>query len=113
MAICSYCSTSFLWGGIKDGNLRFCNDRCHHAGALLRIADGVPADILQQHIAAVHRGPCPRCKGPGPIEVHNSYRVWSAFVLTSWRTQPHICCRSCATRRQLGDTAFSLVLGWW
>jgi hypothetical protein len=24
-----------------------------------------------------------------------------------------VCCRGCATKRQLGDAAFSLLLGWW
>ena len=113
MAVCSYCGTSFMWGGKRDGNFRFCNDRCHHSGVLLSISDRVPPEIVSEQIAAVHRGPCPKCNGPGPIEVYNSYRVWSALVLTSWRTQPHVCCRSCATRRQLGDATFSLFLGWW
>ena len=113
MAVCSYCGTSFLWGGSREGSRRFCNDRCRQAGVLLSIADQVPAEVVREHVAAVHRGPCPSCKGPGPIDVYNSYRVWSALLLTSWQTRPHVCCRGCATKRQLGDAAFSFFLGWW
>lgn len=46
-------------------------------------------------------------------DVHKSYRVWSALLLTSWKTSPRVSCRSCGVKAQLGDTVFSLVLGWW
>jgi hypothetical protein len=39
--------------------------------------------------------------------------VWSALFLTSWKSRPHVCCRSCGIKSQLGDAVFSLVLGWW
>lgn len=113
MAACSYCETPIWFGGKRDGSFRFCNNECRQKGILLSIADRMPSDIVRQHINAVHSGPCPHCNGPGPVDVHNSYRVWSALLLTSWRTQPHICCRPCAKKRQLNDTAFSLLLGWW
>lgn len=29
MAKCGYCGTTILFGGKKDGDLRFCNDECH------------------------------------------------------------------------------------
>ena len=42
-----------------------------------------------------------------------SYRIWSALVLTQWNNRPHVCCRSCGVKSQLGDMLFSLALGWW
>ena len=69
MASCDYCGSRILFGGVKADQGRFCNDRCRQAGVLLSIADQVPPEVVREHVAAVHRGPCPSCKGPGPIDV--------------------------------------------
>ena len=113
MGACDYCGTRMLFGGKKAGNLRFCNERCQQAGALLAVSNQVPEAMVQERIWQVRQGACPKCQGPGPVEVHTSHRVWSAFVLTSWSSRPHISCRSCGRKSQLGAAAFSLVLGWW
>lgn len=113
MAKCSYCGTWVIFGGKREGELRFCNDKCQAAGLLLGASQHLPDHLIQPKVWEVHQGNCPICSGRGPIDVHTSYRVWSALLLTSWKSRPHICCRSCGIRSQLGDAAFSLVLGWW
>lgn len=113
MASCAYCSTTILFGGKRNGDLRFCNDKCEQKGALALIADQLsPADVAS-YIGSVHRGSCPECSGPGPVDVHTSYRVWSALLLTQWSSRPLVSCSRCGTKQKLGDTAFSLFLGWW
>jgi hypothetical protein len=47
------------------------------------------------------------------VDVHTSYRVWSALLMTSWSSRPHVVCRSCGSRARLGDLLFSLLFGWW
>jgi len=47
------------------------------------------------------------------VEVHTSYRVLSAVVVTAWRSCTHVCCRSCGRARQLQDLALTTFLGWW
>jgi hypothetical protein len=113
MAKCNACGTSILFGGARDGDLRFCNAKCQAKGYLIRVARDIPRDVLVQQTAAIYHGSCPKCHGPGPVDVHTSYRVWSALVLTSWTNQNHICCRSCGRKQQIGDAAFSAMLGWW
>ena len=113
MPTCSYCETAFWFGGKRNGPHAFCNEECEHRGALLNLIDHVPEDVVTQHIAAVHHGDCPQCGGSGPIDVHNSYRVWSALILTSWSTHPKICCVECAKSAQIKDAIFSLACGWW
>jgi hypothetical protein len=49
----------------------------------------------------------------GPIDVHKVHKVWSAIFLTTWNSSQQVCCRSCATKSQLGGVLFSLLLGWW
>ncbi len=113
MASCAYCSTTILFGGKRNGDLRFCNDTCEQKGALSLIANQLsPADVAS-YIGHVHQGSCPKCSGPGPVDVHTSYRVWSALVLTQWSSRPLVSCKRCGTKQKLGDAAFSLFLGWW
>jgi len=113
MTKCGYCGTSILFGGVRDGEQRYCNNKCHQSAYILRAAQAVPADVLDRQVEEIFRGNCPKCRGLGPIDVHKTHRVWSALVLTSWRSSQKVCCRSCATKSQLGNLFFSLAFGWW
>ena len=112
MAKCGYCGST-IFGGVRDGNQRFCNNKCLQNGYILKVSQNVPPDVIERQVEEIFRGNCSRCRGVGPIDVHEVYEVWSALVLTRWTTTPKVCCRSCATRSQLGGLFFSLFCGWW
>lgn len=113
MARCGYCGTSILFGGVRDGNNRFCNSKCHQSAYVLSVAQQAPADVLERETEEVFRGNCPKCRGLGPIDVHKVHRVWSALILTNWSSSQQVSCRSCAVKSQLGAVLFCLGLGWW
>jgi hypothetical protein len=113
MAACGACGTTILFGGTKMGEDRFCNARCAQRGQLLTISRQLPPDTVRNAVSQVYHGVCPKCHGPGPVDVHASYRVWSALIMTHWQSFQHVSCRSCGVKAQLGDAAFSLFLGWW
>lgn len=113
MASCAYCSTTIIFGGRRSGNLRYCNEKCEQQGRLSEVANQLsPADV-KAYIFRVHKGNCPQCDGPGPVDVHTSYRVYSVIMLTSWSSRPLVACTRCGTKQKIGDTFFSLFLGWW
>lgn len=113
MASCGYCGTTILFGGVREGALRFCNNKCRQNAYILRVAQTVPEAQVARQVEEVFRGNCPKCRGLGPIDVHRVHRVWSALVLTSWSSSAQVSCRSCATKSQLGGVLFCLALGWW
>lgn len=113
MANCSFCNSFILFGGKKDGNLRFCNDDCQQKGYLHAFAQTLPEDFIQQSVQELHQGQCPQCRGRGPVDVHTSHFVWSMLVLTSWKSKPKVCCRSCGIKGQLGNAFGSAIVGWW
>jgi hypothetical protein len=113
MATCATCNTTILFGGVKDGDLRFCNADCRARGAYLTIATQIPEALVRQQVSTIHRGKCPSCKGDGPVDVHKGYRVWSALLMTQWSTQPKVCCASCGNRHIAGELAISTLAGWW
>jgi hypothetical protein len=113
MARCAYCGTTILFGAVRSGTDSYCNQECHQSGTLMRLADHLPAEVIEEQVARLHNGPCPHCGGSGPVDVHLSYRVWSALLITSWHSRTLLCCRSCALRAKLGDAVFSGLLGWW
>ena len=113
MAKCDYCGSTILFGGMRDGELRYCNEKCAAQGAVIASSRGIPDEAVRAEVARVHRGPCPKCSGAGPVDVHTSYRVWSAIYLTQWRSRPQLLCRRCGNKARLGDMVFSLLLGWW
>lgn len=110
---CHYCGSWAYWGGIQNGELFYCGTRCHERGIVVRLADGVTEDMVRREVEAVHQGDCPRCRQPGPVDVHVSHRVWSALVRTDWQNHPHVCCPSCGRWQRLKDTVISLMFGWW
>lgn len=113
MASCGYCGTTILFGGTRDGELRFCNAECQQKGIVVTVAQEVPDTLVAEQVWKVHQGLCPKCGGSGPVDVYTSHRVWSALIMTSWSSRPHVVCRRCGSKARLGDAAFSLALGWW
>lgn len=113
MKRCDYCGSTILLGGTRQGDMQFCNQECATQAPFVVASRGIPEDVVMQQVWSVHNGRCPACGGAGPVDVHTTYRVWSALLLTSWASRPGVSCRSCATKRRVGDTLFSLFLGWW
>ncbi len=113
MASCSACGTTILFGGKRLGDLRFCSDKCLARGRHLAVAGQIPDAVVADLARRVHSGPCPKCNGPGPVDVYNAYSIWSALYLTSWKTEPNVACRSCGSKAQVRALLSSLVLGWW
>jgi hypothetical protein len=113
MAKCSYCGSTILFGGKHEGTLRFCNATCQEKGVLIRLADQLPVELVEESVRSTHSGNCPKCHGRGPVDVHTSYRIWSALVLTSWSSRPQVCCPSCGWKSKLADSLFCILLGWW
>ena len=113
MGKCDYCGATILFGGVKDGNYRFCNDKCHQRGYVVTVAGQIPDEVVRKAALEIHSGFCPRCGGRGPVDVHMIHKIWSAFLMTSWSSTPQISCRSCGVKGILGGTAFSFFLGWW
>jgi hypothetical protein len=113
MARCAYCKTAILFGGVRDGNERYCDRRCHENGFVLKVAAQVPLETVLTEANRLHRGQCPKCGGPGPVDVHRVYRVWSAAVVTVSSHSSVVACRGCGRKSQAGGMLYSFFLGWW
>jgi len=47
------------------------------------------------------------------VDLHTSYKVWSAVLVTRWSSHPQISCRACGVKAKLEGLLFSAFLGWW
>lgn len=113
MARCDYCKSFILFGGRKKSGRTFCNDECLQEGRLMMAADRLPQYAVDDAVNETHQGKCSLCKGPGPIDVHTSHTIWSIVALTSWKSTPYVCCRSCGRQKQLSGFVTSGLFGWW
>ena len=113
MPSCAYCNSFIICGGKRFGEKRFCSRGCEELGRLMAPTIGVSETEVAEKALRVYVGPCPTCSGPGPVDVHNSYRVWSLLLFTTWSSRSAISCRKCGRRRILHDAASSFLLGWW
>jgi hypothetical protein len=110
---CDQCGTTILFGGVRDGSYRFCKQECRDNASHLFAADELPEEFVAEKTRELYAGPCPNCQGRGPVDLHTAHSVWSALVLTSWKSTPRVCCPSCGTKSKLVAIATSSVLGWW
>ena len=113
MAKCDQCGSTILFGGKQEGEFRFCSDKCWEKGYLQPRLDAVPPDVLEQELKQLHQGPCPRCGGPGPVDVHTAHKIWSVIYLSSYSTKTELCCRKCGLKMQAWSTLSCLLFGWW
>ena len=113
MATCGHCGETIVFGGVRAGDLRYCNNTCLEnaggLGAAAPVSDDAVADLAHR----IHSGPCPKCQRTGPVDVHMAYWVWSALAFTRWGHQQQLSCRRCALKTQAGRLVQSAVLGWW
>jgi hypothetical protein len=113
MTRCDYCGSTILLGGTEQGSMRFCNTQCASQAPFVIASRSIPPDQVIQQAQSIHMAPCPACGGKGPVDVHTTYRVWSALIVTSWASRPEVSCRTCANKRRAGDLLMSLLVGWW
>lgn len=113
MAKCDACGSTIVLGGVRDNDLRYCNKTCQQQGPVLSLSTELPEDIVAQQVTELHQGDCPRCGGPGPVDIHTSHLVWSILVVTSWNSRPELCCRACGVKAKLRSATISALFGWW
>lgn len=112
MAACAHCGTTILFGGQNAGGLKFCSKKCLDRSNIA-VAIQVPDEAVEVLARQIHAGPCPRCQGPGPVDVHHAYWVWSALAFTRWGSWKQVCCRRCAVKSQAGKLVTTGLFGWW
>jgi hypothetical protein len=113
MAKCNSCGRVIVFGGVKDGARRFCGSICKNQFSFQAASAQLPDAFVLEKAAELHGGPCPKCKRPGPVDLHKYYTVWSAVVLTRWSDKAELCCRPCGRQAQIRAAAFSGLFGWW
>jgi hypothetical protein len=113
MAKCANCKKSILFGGKSDGERRYCNQKCLDQDVLRETSELLPQELVDARVNALHRGRCPQCKNDGPIDVHQSYSLWTFVYFTQLSTRQHVCCRSCARGSQFWAIVRSGLFGWW
>ncbi|HEY2761481.1 MAG TPA: hypothetical protein VGI75_12080, partial [Pirellulales bacterium] len=102
MASCDYCNKTILFGGVRQGDLRFCGKACAQRGLSTVAAQQFAPGEIDQLVHNIHQGTCPICNGEGPIDVQLSHEVWSALVLTRWATKSKIACQRCGNKARTG-----------
>jgi hypothetical protein len=113
MAKCTVCGRRILFGATKAGEHRYCSDKCAKQAVRNAALELVSDDELEREVRTVHQGKCPKCNGPGPVDVHTSHKVASAIIYTWWSSQPIVACRSCGRKQQLKHALYSFFMGWW
>jgi endogenous inhibitor of DNA gyrase (YacG/DUF329 family) len=110
---CPVCGNFVIFGGVKDGKQRYCSKKCYDADLVPREAQLVPQALAERFSMELSRGPCPKCQGEGPVDIHESHSVYSVILYTKWQTKKHLVCKRCASRQQALDLIGSFIAGWW
>jgi hypothetical protein len=113
MGTCDNCQKTILWGGTKVDQFTFCGKSCAIMGQTLIESYNLPDQVVQPELEKMHQSNCPKCSGPGPVDVHYYHSIWSLIYLTQWKTKHKVSCQRCGTKARISATVFSFVFGWW
>ena len=113
MSKCDHCGATILFGPVREGGFQYCNKTCRDKDVSRIAAEELPTDFIAEKVVEIHQGDCPKCGGPGPVDVHTSHWVWSALAFTRFSSKPEICCRGCGRRARRKAVLFNLLFGWW
>ena len=113
MKKCDVCGTRILFGPVRSGDRAYCSYECRDQGDFSDQTSMVSDDQALELARFINVGDCPKCGGPGPIDVMYSYTVWSAIVITSCENHPEVSCAACGRKARLGAIVTCLSLGWW
>jgi hypothetical protein len=113
MARCAGCGSTIVFGGVTQGEYRYCKPQCVQMHYLATVAEGLPVEDVMAAVQSVHQGSCPSCQGPGPVDFRSSHFVWSIVLLTRRSSKKVLCCKRCGNRDALTASLGSFFLGWW
>jgi hypothetical protein len=63
MARCAACNSTILFGGKRDANGQFCNQKCQASGALLAATKDIPETTVREQVWQIHQGLKPQVRG--------------------------------------------------
>ncbi|MDX2038715.1 MAG: hypothetical protein SFX72_18865 [Isosphaeraceae bacterium] len=113
MGKCDHCGEGILFGGVRTEGRRYCGAECASFDVVIRTAEALPDAEVEEWVREYRGGGCANCGRLEPIDIHESYRVHSLIVYTTWATKRVICCRSCARSELVKSAFFCFLFGWW
>ncbi|WP_437186023.1 hypothetical protein SH668x_003150 [Planctomicrobium sp. SH668] len=117
MAKCDGCGASIVFGGVTFNDLRFCKQAClkknRDSVIIKSLAREIPPEVLAEQVQLVFEGDCPRCGGSGPVDCHKSHWALSYFLGSTYGSQTHVCCPSCARVSRLKSLGYTVCFGLW
>ena len=76
MAKCNYCGASILIGSCKHDGFEYCNKDHLEKGIYIELSKKIEKNDVEKLVNEIHNGLCPKCKGPGPIDVYTCYDIY-------------------------------------
>jgi hypothetical protein len=113
MKKCEVCGTRILFGPVREGRHEYCSNKCRDQATSMVAISTIPNELVIKNVHEVFRGDCPECGREGPVDVHISHTVWSIVAMTSFKSNPKICCRRCGRLARIKAALFSGLFGWW
>ena len=113
MASCAACGSTLLFIKKRAGGLEFCNDKCVARGQVAIRAQHISESQALGRAIEMQYSLCPACGGPGPVDVFTTHTVWSALLVTVWKSTPAVSCKGCAVKSQIYATIAGALVGWW
>lgn len=112
MPRCDHCN-KWIVGGIREGRLRFCKQKCHDEGFLCALVDHVDDALLSQIVHRLHQQSCPSCAHEGPCDIYTRHTATAAVVILRWKDSPRICCKRCGLSHIRRGIYWTTLFGWW
>ena len=113
MAKCTACNSTILFGGVKNRTGQYCNEECFSQQCIVVAGESVPKMEMDKIITEEYGKDCPKCKGSGPLDLHQATKITSYLVAYQISKESQIGCVACGKSMKLKAGIHTLFLGIW
>ena len=113
MAKCTGCNGTILFGGITNRDGKYCNEECISTHCVSVADEIVPKAQMEKIVEDAHKMDCPKCKSPGPVDIHQATKITSYLIAYTVATDSIIACAKCGKGHKFKAGIHTLFLGIW
>src|SRR4051794_39338295 len=110
MSRCNWCGQSFYFSGRTIEGVEFCSQLCANDWTANQLIESLGQDEFDEIVRERRSGSCPKCAGPGPVDVRQSRRVLSFFYAAVSEPRRHVGCDACTRRGVRNDLLLSVLI---
>ena len=110
---CAACGGRILAGGLRFGEMTFCNEQCFARFKAALVDESVPSDVVAGRVADVFNSPCPQCGNTQGNDLYSATKLTGMLLAYQIESGSALCCAKCGRKNRLAAVRSVPRDAWW